>query len=78
MGVYILDTESFGVIKTRPFVLQKMGFKKKTRNEARLEVSKAETRAGKDQMLPEQGELADCHLRELKAKLASPWQYWQS
>lgn len=39
--------------------MQKMGFKKKTKTEVRLEMSEAVLRAGRSLVPPEQGEHAD-------------------
>lgn len=53
--------------------MQKMGFKKKTKTEVRLEMSEAVLRAGRSLVPPEQGEHTDRpRLRERTAKLADP------
>lgn len=52
--------------------MQKMGFKKKTKTEVRLEMSKAVQRAGKSRAPLEPEEHGDCHLRERTVKLAAP------
>lgn len=54
-------------------IFPSLGLKEENKtNESRHEVSNAAQRVGETRVPPEQEEHADCHLRELAVKLASP------